>query len=204
MMPPHALSSFNRRYTLGIYGYVYVYSVASRRSFEMVKIINDKLINDIGHDHFPRVHPRPSPPTPHPRTARAHLNVCAHVSLYPTTHTSCRCILSSLFGPSLHSCRIRPNRIAVSRNDSNRIAPHRQDRQRQIESRIESGKLHRSSSGTKRTLAMSGVCQPSKGGVPYCGAVPCFLWPHIVCAGNKWDALGSYRDALGSMGGWVH
>ena len=46
------------RYTLGVYGYIYVYSVASRRSFEMVKVTNEKLKNELGHDGFPRVIPK--------------------------------------------------------------------------------------------------------------------------------------------------
>ncbi|KAH7105397.1 small GTPase superfamily [Auriculariales sp. MPI-PUGE-AT-0066] len=41
-------SIFNSKHAIGIHGYVLVYSVASRQSFEMVKIIYDKIIDFCG------------------------------------------------------------------------------------------------------------------------------------------------------------
>jgi hypothetical protein len=37
----------NSKLYIGIHGYVIVYSVASRQSFEMVRIIRDKLLNHL-------------------------------------------------------------------------------------------------------------------------------------------------------------
>jgi len=48
-------SIFQRQYAVGIHGYVLVYSVTSKTSFEMVKIINDKILNALGTDKVPRV-----------------------------------------------------------------------------------------------------------------------------------------------------
>eukprot|EP01125_Pyxidicula_operculata_P001621 TRINITY_DN11465_c0_g1_i1.p1 TRINITY_DN11465_c0_g1~~TRINITY_DN11465_c0_g1_i1.p1 ORF type:complete len:184 (+),score=27.90 TRINITY_DN11465_c0_g1_i1:25-576(+) len=48
-------SIFQRQYAVGIHGYVLVYSVTSKSSFEMVKIINDKILNALGTEHVPRV-----------------------------------------------------------------------------------------------------------------------------------------------------
>lgn len=48
-------SIFQRQYAVGIHGYVLVYSVTSRSSFNMVKIINDKILNALGNDSVPRV-----------------------------------------------------------------------------------------------------------------------------------------------------
>lgn len=48
-------SIFQRQYAVGIHGYVLVYSITSRTSFEMVKIINDKILNALGTDKVPRV-----------------------------------------------------------------------------------------------------------------------------------------------------
>nr|AVV26995.1 Rheb [Colponema vietnamica] len=46
---------FHHRYCVGVHGYVLLYSVDNRQSFEMVKIINEKLLNLIGTDRVPRV-----------------------------------------------------------------------------------------------------------------------------------------------------
>jgi Ras family protein len=43
------------RGTIGIDGYVMVYSVASRTSLETVKVLNEKIINETGTDAVPRV-----------------------------------------------------------------------------------------------------------------------------------------------------
>eukprot|EP01136_Pigoraptor_vietnamica_P040013 Opistho-1_new@909 len=43
------------RYSVGIHGYVLVYSVTSRTSFEMVKIIREKLLNMTGTNSVPIV-----------------------------------------------------------------------------------------------------------------------------------------------------
>jgi Ras family protein len=43
------------RGTIGIDGYVLVYSVASRTSMETVKVLNEKIINESGSTTVPRV-----------------------------------------------------------------------------------------------------------------------------------------------------
>jgi len=48
-------SIFQRQYSVGIHGYVLVYSVTSKASFEMVKVVNDKILNALGTDAIPRV-----------------------------------------------------------------------------------------------------------------------------------------------------
>jgi len=48
-------SILNSRHSIGIHGYMLVYSVASRQSFEMVKIIRDKVLNHLGADWVPIV-----------------------------------------------------------------------------------------------------------------------------------------------------
>lgn len=48
-------SIFQRQYAVGIHGYVLVYAVTSKTSFEMVKIINEKILNALGTDKVPRV-----------------------------------------------------------------------------------------------------------------------------------------------------
>lgn len=37
----------NSKHFIGIHGYMIVYSVASKSSFEMVKVIRDKLLNHL-------------------------------------------------------------------------------------------------------------------------------------------------------------
>nr|AVV26993.1 Rheb1 [Colponema sp.] len=46
---------FHHRYCVGVHGYILLYSVDSKQSFEMVKVINEKLLNLIGTDRVPRV-----------------------------------------------------------------------------------------------------------------------------------------------------
>jgi len=48
-------SIFQKHYALGIHGYILVYSVTSRKSFEMIKILNDKILNALGTPKVPRV-----------------------------------------------------------------------------------------------------------------------------------------------------
>lgn len=40
---------------MGIHGYVLVFSVTSRKSFEMIKILNEKILNALGTEKVPRV-----------------------------------------------------------------------------------------------------------------------------------------------------
>eukprot|EP00128_Syssomonas_multiformis_P001737 Colp12_sorted_trinity150504_noHs@7599 len=48
-------SIFPMAYSIGIHGYILVYSVASRTSFNMVRIIRDKLLNLTGNNNVPMV-----------------------------------------------------------------------------------------------------------------------------------------------------
>jgi len=48
-------SIFQNHYTVGIHGYILVYSVTSRKSYEMVKILNEKILNALGTEKVPRV-----------------------------------------------------------------------------------------------------------------------------------------------------
>lgn len=43
------------RYTANVDGYVFVYSIANAKSFEMVRVIHDKLENFLGSTNFPKV-----------------------------------------------------------------------------------------------------------------------------------------------------
>jgi Ras homolog enriched in brain len=40
---------------MGIHGYVFVFSLTVRRSFDMLRVINEKLLNAVGYDRIPRV-----------------------------------------------------------------------------------------------------------------------------------------------------
>lgn len=40
-------SILNSKHFIGIHGYMLVYSVASRQSFEMIRIIRDKILNHL-------------------------------------------------------------------------------------------------------------------------------------------------------------
>ncbi|RKO83524.1 small GTPase superfamily [Blyttiomyces helicus] len=48
-------SILNSKHAIGIHGYVLVYSVASRQSFEMCKIVRDKILSYTGIDWVPIV-----------------------------------------------------------------------------------------------------------------------------------------------------
>ena len=48
-------SILNSKHFIGIHGYIIVYSVTSRQSFEMVRVIRDKILN-----HLVRSVPVPS------------------------------------------------------------------------------------------------------------------------------------------------
>ncbi|RUP06352.1 P-loop containing nucleoside triphosphate hydrolase protein [Jimgerdemannia flammicorona] len=48
-------SIMNSRHAIGIHGYVFVYSITSRSSLEMIKIIRDKILNFTGTDNVPAV-----------------------------------------------------------------------------------------------------------------------------------------------------
>lgn len=48
-------SILNAKHAIGIHGYILVYSVASRTSFEMVKIVYDKIIDFCGLQSVPAV-----------------------------------------------------------------------------------------------------------------------------------------------------
>ena len=46
-------SILNSKHFIGIHGYMIVYSVASRPSFELVEVIRDKILNHLGADAVP-------------------------------------------------------------------------------------------------------------------------------------------------------
>jgi Ras family protein len=48
-------SILNSKHAIGIHGYVLVYSIASRNSFEMVQTVYDKILNYTGTEHVPCV-----------------------------------------------------------------------------------------------------------------------------------------------------
>ncbi|OGM39153.1 GTP-binding protein rhb1 [Aspergillus bombycis] len=48
-------SILNSKHFIGIHGYIIVYSVASRQSFDMVRVIRDKILNHLGADYVPLV-----------------------------------------------------------------------------------------------------------------------------------------------------
>ncbi|RMJ23189.1 rheb small monomeric GTPase [Aspergillus sp. HF37] len=48
-------SILNPKHFIGIHGYIIVYSVASRQSFETVRVIQDKILNHLGADQIPLV-----------------------------------------------------------------------------------------------------------------------------------------------------
>jgi GTPase SAR1 family protein len=45
----------NSKHAIGIHGFVLVYSVASRKSFDMVQVVYDKIINFCGLNQIPCV-----------------------------------------------------------------------------------------------------------------------------------------------------
>ncbi|KAI9824832.1 MAG: GTP-binding protein [Phylliscum demangeonii] len=48
-------SILNSKHFIGIHGYMIVYSVASKQSFEMVRVIRDKILNHLGTEWVPLV-----------------------------------------------------------------------------------------------------------------------------------------------------
>eukprot|EP01102_Stenamoeba_stenopodia_P018773 TRINITY_DN6949_c0_g1_i1.p1 TRINITY_DN6949_c0_g1~~TRINITY_DN6949_c0_g1_i1.p1 ORF type:complete len:185 (+),score=30.06 TRINITY_DN6949_c0_g1_i1:302-856(+) len=48
-------SIFHTQYSIGIHGYVMVYSVASKSSFDLVRVLNDKILNACGTEKVPRI-----------------------------------------------------------------------------------------------------------------------------------------------------
>ncbi|EPX73473.1 rheb GTPase Rhb1 [Schizosaccharomyces octosporus yFS286] len=48
-------SILNSKHSIGIHGYVLVYSITSKSSFEMVKIVRDKILNHTGTEWVPIV-----------------------------------------------------------------------------------------------------------------------------------------------------
>ncbi|KAF2668982.1 rheb small monomeric GTPase RhbA [Microthyrium microscopicum] len=48
-------SILQSKHFIGIHGYMLVYSVGSKQSFEMVKVIRDKILNHLGADAVPMV-----------------------------------------------------------------------------------------------------------------------------------------------------
>ncbi|KAI5960968.1 RHB1 [Candida pseudojiufengensis] len=48
-------SMMNEKHLIGIHGYLLVYSVTSRQSFELIEIIRDKILNSIGNENIPLV-----------------------------------------------------------------------------------------------------------------------------------------------------
>jgi Ras homolog enriched in brain len=48
-------SILNSKHAIGIHGYVLVYSIASRQSFEMISILRDKILNFTGMEWLPIV-----------------------------------------------------------------------------------------------------------------------------------------------------
>ncbi|VVT49721.1 uncharacterized protein SAPINGB_P002410 [Magnusiomyces paraingens] len=48
-------SIMNQKHLIGIHGYMLVYSIASRSSFEMISIIRDKILNATGAETLPMV-----------------------------------------------------------------------------------------------------------------------------------------------------
>jgi len=48
-------SLFPQKYSIGIHGYILVYSVINRASFDTIKLINEKILNAIGATKVPRI-----------------------------------------------------------------------------------------------------------------------------------------------------
>lgn len=47
MLSQDEYSILNSKHFIGIHGYIIVYSVASRQSFDMVRVIRDKILNHL-------------------------------------------------------------------------------------------------------------------------------------------------------------
>jgi hypothetical protein len=62
---------------MGIHGYILMYSVVSRRSFDMVSTIRDKLLNAVGTGLQPQIpNPKPQTPNPKPQTPERKFRTC--------------------------------------------------------------------------------------------------------------------------------
>ncbi|KYQ96753.1 hypothetical protein DLAC_11571 [Tieghemostelium lacteum] len=48
-------SILQKQYSIGIHGYILVYSVTSKASLDVVKVLNDKILNSLGTEKIPRV-----------------------------------------------------------------------------------------------------------------------------------------------------
>eukprot|EP01132_Coremiostelium_polycephalum_P004281 gene4281-5355_t len=48
-------SILQKQYCIGMHGYILVYSVTSTVSLEVVKVLNDKILNSLGTEKIPRV-----------------------------------------------------------------------------------------------------------------------------------------------------
>ncbi|ODV77062.1 uncharacterized protein CANTADRAFT_57123 [Suhomyces tanzawaensis NRRL Y-17324] len=48
-------SIMNEKHLIGNHGYLLVYSVTSRQSFELIEVIRDKILNSIGTDDIPLI-----------------------------------------------------------------------------------------------------------------------------------------------------
>lgn len=48
-------SIMNEKHLIGIHGYLLVYSVTSRQSFQLIEVIRDKILNLIGSDNIPLI-----------------------------------------------------------------------------------------------------------------------------------------------------
>lgn len=48
-------SIMNQKYLIGVHGYVFVYSIASKSSFETLRVIRDKILNSAGTDNIPMI-----------------------------------------------------------------------------------------------------------------------------------------------------
>ncbi|KAK9383059.1 small GTPase superfamily [Kockiozyma suomiensis] len=48
-------SIMNQKHSIGVHGYVIMYSITSRASFEMVRVIRDKILNNTGTESIPMI-----------------------------------------------------------------------------------------------------------------------------------------------------
>lgn len=48
-------SIMNQKHLIGVHGYILVYSVTLRQSFELIEVIRDKILNSIGTNKIPMV-----------------------------------------------------------------------------------------------------------------------------------------------------
>jgi hypothetical protein len=78
-------SILNSKHFIGIHGYMIVYSVGSKQSFEMVRIIRDKILNHLVRAQFLLLLQRPAPVSACLSQASAH---CALHSIHPLERTT--------------------------------------------------------------------------------------------------------------------